>query len=177
MGIFDVVYTIPGLAVFAFLLTLPGIGIGLQPAVIALAGYSLFILVRNTVVAYNGVDPAIIEAAKGMGMSSAQRLWKVETPLAMPVILAGLRIATLSTIGLATIAAWVGAGGLGQLLREGIRNPSKLYAGVLCVALMAIGFDLAFRFVERRVGIPNPSRHRAPRALELGSDMAQPKEA
>src|SRR5206468_6774552 len=111
----------------------------------------LFVLVRNTMVAFDGLDPAVKEAALGMGMSATQILWRIEAPLALPVVLAGVRIATLSTISLTTVAAWIGAGGLGLLLKEGIDNPSKLYAGVILVALMAIGADLVFRFIEQRV--------------------------
>jgi osmoprotectant transport system permease protein len=168
-----VIYTIPSFAFFAFLV--PFTGIGARTAIIALTAYSLVVLVRNTMVGFNGVDPALVEAATGMGMSQVRRLWKVEIPLAMPVIVAGVRIATLSTIALATIAAWIGAGGLGQLLRDGIRTPSKLYAGVICVALMAIAADILFRAIERRV-----SAHKVPsvgRARMAAGDLLQPKEA
>ncbi|MFL5732346.1 MAG: ABC transporter permease [Chloroflexia bacterium] len=149
----DGIYTIPSLALFALLL--PFTGIGAQPAIIALVAYSLFVLVRNTMVAFDGVDPAVKEAAVGMGMDRRQVLWRIETPLALPVLLAGIRIATLSTIGLATIAAWIGAGGLGLLLKEGINNPSKLYAGVIVVGMMAVSADVLFRLIERRVSIPS----------------------
>jgi osmoprotectant transport system permease protein len=103
-----------------------------------------------------------------MGMSGAQVLWRIELPLALPVIVAGTRIATLSTIGLTTIAGWVAAGGLGQLLRDSLNNlnlasnQSKLYAGLLCIGAMAIGSDLLFRFIESRVGIPAAARRQTP---------------
>jgi osmoprotectant transport system permease protein len=171
LGVLDAIYTIPSLALFAFLLPLPFIRLGAQPAIIALVAYSLFALVRNTMVAFDGVDPAIKEAALGMGMSSSQILWRIEVPLALPVIIAGVRIATLSTISLTAVAAWIGAGGLGLLLKEGIDNPSKLYAGVIVVSLMAIGADLLFRVIERIVSVPAVRRTRRRTAL-----LAQPKQ-
>jgi len=149
LGVLGVIYTIPSFALFAFLV--PITGIGPQPAIIALVAYSLVVLVRNTMVGFNGVDASVIETARGMGMNGRQQLWRIELPLALPVIVAGMRIATLSTIGLTTIAAWIGAGGLGQLLKDGINNPSKLYAGVIAVGVMAIGADLLFRLLERGV--------------------------
>ena len=151
LGVLGVIYTIPSFALFAFLV--PITGIGAQPAIIALVAYSLVVLVRNTMVGFNGVDRSVIEAARGMGMNGRQQLWRIEVPLALPVIVAGMRIATLSTIGLTTIAAWIGAGGLGQLLKDGINNPSKLYAGVIAVGVMAIGADLLFRLLEKQVGV------------------------
>jgi osmoprotectant transport system permease protein len=169
--VLNIIYTIPSLALFAFLLLLPDMSIGTQPAVIALTAYALSVLVRNTMVAFNGVDPSVKEAARGMGMSGMQMLWRVETPLALPVIIAGMRIATLSTIGLATIAAWIGAGGLGQILREGINDPSKLYAGVISVAVMALAADLIFRAIERRLVMP--ISHRATAQVETGPELLE----
>lgn len=153
--VLDMLYTIPSFALFALLV--PIMGLGAQPAITALTIYSLFILARNTLVGYDGVDPAVKEAALGMGMDRRQVLWRIETPLALPVIIAGIRIATLSTVGLATIAAWIGAGGLGQLLRDSLGNldlainQSKLYAGLICIATIALSADLFFRLVERRL--------------------------
>lgn len=147
-----IIYTIPSFALFAFLV--PFTGIGAQPAIIALTLYALVVVVRNTMVAFNSVDPAVKEAARGMGMSSAQILWRIEIPLALPVIVAGMRIGALSTIGLATIAAWIGAGGLGQLLKDGINNSDKLYAGIICVGAIAVLTDLIFRLLERTVKVP-----------------------
>jgi osmoprotectant transport system permease protein len=105
-------------------------------------------------VAFNGVERTVKEAAVGMGMDSRQVLVKVEVPLALPVIVAGLRIGALSTISLATIAAWVGGLGLGQLLKDGINNESRLYAGIICIAGIAILTDVTFRLVERTVRVP-----------------------
>src|SRR2546426_420002 len=98
--VLSMIYTIPSLALFAFLLQFPFMDLGPKTAITALTAYSLFALVRNTMVGFNGVDPAVIEAATGMGMSGSQILWRIELPLALPVILAGMRIATLSTLSL-----------------------------------------------------------------------------
>jgi osmoprotectant transport system permease protein len=168
--VLSIIYTIPSFALLAFLV--PFTGIGTEPAIIALVAYSLFVLVRNTMVAFDGVDRDVIEAARGMGMSAAQLLWRVEAPLALPVIVAGIRIATLSTISLTTVAAFIGAGGLGQLLRDGINNPPKLYAGVIVVGLMAIGADLIFRLVGRTVSVPVARKTPQPALL-----LTQPKGA
>lgn len=156
LTVLGIIYTIPSFALFAFLV--PFTGIGAQPAIIALTAYSLVVLVRNTMVGFNGVDPMVKEAARGMGMSGAQMLWRIEVPLALPVIVAGVRIATLSTIGLTTIAAWIGAGGLGKLLKDGMNQPPMLYAGVICVGVMAVAADLLFRLVERAVAVEGKGR-------------------
>ena len=152
LGALGVIYTIPSLALLIFFV--PYFGIGPKPAIIALTAYALVVIVRNTMVAFNGVDPMVKEAARGMGMSGAQILWRIEIPLALPVTVAGLRIAALSTISLATIAAWISAGGLGQLLKDGINNPPKLVAGIVSVAAIAILTDILFRVLERTVRVP-----------------------
>jgi osmoprotectant transport system permease protein len=150
--VLGIIYTIPSFSLFVLLI--PIFDIGIKPAIVALTLYALVVVVRNTMVAFNGVDPAVKEAALGMGMNSLQILWKIEIPLALPIIVAGMRIGALSTIGLTTIAAYVGAGGLGGLLKEGINNTPKLYAGVICVAALAIMTDLLFRLLERTVKVP-----------------------
>lgn len=174
--VLGIIYTIPSFALFAFLV--PFTGIGDQPAIIALTAYALVVLTRNTMVGFNGVDPQVKEAAVGMGMSPALLLRKIEVPLALPVIIAGVRIATLSTIGLTTIAAWIGAGGLGQLLKDGMGDPtySKLWAGVILVGLLAVGSDLIFRFIESLVSIPTQDRGRL-FVRRAAIPAAQPKEA
>ncbi len=153
-----IVYTIPSFALFAFLV--PFTGIGVRPAIIALVSYALVVLVRNTMVAFNSVDPAVKEAARGMGMSRIQILWRIEIPLALPIIVAGMRIAALSTIGLTTIAAWIGAGGMGQLLRDGMNDPtySKLYAGIISIGAIAVVSDIIFRTISRLVSVPTGRR-------------------
>lgn len=153
LTILGIIYTIPSFAMFAFLVTLPFLGIGASTAIVALTAYALVVLVRNTMVAFNGVDRSVKDAAVGMGMSPRQVLMKIEVPLALPVIVAGLRIGALSTIGLTTIAAWVGGLGLGQLLRDGINNEAKLYAGIICIAAIAILTDLLFRLLGRTVRV------------------------
>ena len=158
LGVLDVIYTIPSFALFAFLV--PITGIGTQPALIALSAYALVVLVHNTMVAFNGVDPAVREAARGMGMDPWRALWRIEVPLALPIIIAGVRIAALSTVGLTTIAAWIGAGGMGQLLRDGMNDPtySKLYAGIISIGIIAVAADLLFRLLERLASVPTQQK-------------------
>jgi len=112
-------------------------------------------LVRNWVIGLTGIDPSIIEAAKGVGMSGWQRFWQVEFPLALPLLLAGIRLATLSTIGIVTIAAYINAGGLGTLLFVGVTtaNYQKILAGSIAVSLLAITANYLLRFLERRAEI------------------------
>lgn len=151
LGVLGVIYTIPSLSLFVLLI--PIMGLGFWPAIVALVAYAQIVLVRNTVVGLTGVDPSVIEAARGMGMSSSQRLFRVELPLALPLILAGVRVATLSIIGIGTIAAFINAGGLGTLLFDGVRsaNAEKILIGALAVALLAIGANGLLYLVERRV--------------------------
>ncbi|MGI8588989.1 MAG: ABC transporter permease [Chloroflexia bacterium] len=148
LGVLGVIYTIPSLALLAFLV--PFLHLGTVPAVTALVLYSLLTLVRNTAVGFGGVDPAVVEAARGMGMTSAQIFRRVELPLALPVIIAGMRITTLSIISLTTIAAWIGAGGLGQVLRDGVVNDDTnlQLLSVLAVTSIAVGADLIYRLIE-----------------------------
>ncbi len=148
-----VIYTIPSLALFGFMI--PIVGIGFTPAVIALTLYSLLAIIRNTAVGLDSVDEAIIEAARGMGMTNNQILLRVELPLALPVIFAGVRIAAVSTISLATLASFFGAHSLGSLIFEGIaagglRN-DKIAAGAMGAALLAIIFDQGIGRIERRL--------------------------
>jgi len=154
LGVLGVIYTIPSLALFVLLI--PLFGLGLKPAIIALVAYAQLVLVRNIVVGLTGIDPAIIEAAKGMGMNSWQRFSRVEFPLALPLMLAGMRLATLSIIGIGTIAAFINAGGLGRLLFEGVStgNRPKIVAGSLLVAVLAFGANGILHFLERRAILP-----------------------
>jgi osmoprotectant transport system permease protein len=147
-GVLGVIYTIPSLALFALLI--PLLGLGFWTAVVALAAYAQMILVRNTAAALAGVDAATVEAARGMGMSGAQTLWLVQRPLAMPVFVAGVRLATVSLIGIATIAAWINAGGLGSLVLDGIEHdyPDKAVAGAIAAVILAFAADYALRRLE-----------------------------
>ncbi len=153
LGLAGVVQTIPSLALFGFLIPLPLLGgIGARTAIVALAVYALLPILRNTHAGILSVDPAIVEAATGLGMTNRQRLWWVELPLALPVVLAGVRIATVVSIGLATIAAAIGAGGLGVLIYRGIAivDDRLILAGALPAALLALAADGLLGFVERR---------------------------
>jgi osmoprotectant transport system permease protein len=153
LGVLGVIYTIPSLSLFVLLI--PLVGLGTVPAVIALVAYAQLVLVRNIVVGLTGIDPAVIEAARGMGMSGWQRFARVELPLTLPLLLAGARIATLSIIGIGTIAAFINAGGLGQLLFEGVAtgNRNKIVAGALAVSALAIGANTILRLLERRAAL------------------------
>lgn len=148
LGFLGAIYTIPSLALFALLI--PYIGLGFWTAVIALAAYAQMILVRNTAAAITGIDAAILEAARGIGMNQWQTLMLVERPLAMPVLLAGVRVATVSLISIATVAAWINAGGLGALVLDGIEHdyPAKAVAGALAAVALALGADFLLRKIE-----------------------------
>lgn len=142
------IYTIPSLALFAFLI--PSIGLGFKTAVFALVLYSQMTLVRNMVTAIRGIDPSVIEAARGMGMDKWRITRHIILPLAIPVIIAGIRISTVMMIGIAAIAAYINAGGLGELIFEGLAqdHSGKIVAGTIAVALLSILADIVFRIVE-----------------------------
>ena len=150
MSVLGIFYTIPSLSLFVLLI--PVFGLGKTSAVIALVGYAQLLLVRNWIVGLSNVDPAMIEAARGMGMSNWQRFIQVEFPLALPMLLAGIRLATLSSIGIGTIAAFINAGGLGRLLFQGVTtaNYDKIVTGSLAVSILAIGVNYFLRFLEKR---------------------------
>lgn len=153
LGLVNIVQTIPSLAMFGFLLPLPLIGgVGKQTAILALTLYALLPILRNTVVGITGVDSAVRESAVAMGMTDGQILRSVELPLALPTILAGVRIATVTTIGTATIAAAIGGGGLGTFVFRGIAmaDTKMILAGAVPAALMAITADEVLEWVERR---------------------------
>ena len=152
LGTLGLIYTVPSLALYALLI--PVFGLGFWTAVVALAAYAQMILVRNVVAGIAGVDAGAVEAARGMGMTSWQVLWRVERPLATPVILGGIRVAFVSIIGIASIAAWINAGGLGTLLFAGIYqdNPQKIVAGAVACAALALAADALLRGVERASG-------------------------
>ena len=145
-----ILYTIPSLALFALLV--PITGLTLLTAEIALVSYTLLILVRNIVAGLEGVPADVREAADAMGYTSWGRLWRVELPLAVPVIVAGLRIATVSTIGLVTVSALIGQGGYGRLIEDGLRRffPTMYLTGAVLSVLMAILADALFVALQRR---------------------------
>src|SRR5205809_7398567 len=149
----NVVQTIPSLALFGFLIPIPFIGgIGVRTAIVALVLYSLLPIIRNTFIGISGVDPAIREAGRGMGMTGGQLLWKVEIPLAMGVIFAGVRVATVIGVGVATIAAAVGAGGLGMFIFRGISmvDSRLILAGAIPAAALALIADFGLGAIEKR---------------------------
>jgi osmoprotectant transport system permease protein len=151
VGAAALLYTIPSLALFAMLI--PLLGLGAKPAITGLVAYSILILVRNIATGLREVPAEIIDAATGMGFNRAQRLWRIELPLALPVIVAGLRIALVTQIGIATIAAYINAGGLGALIFAGInqRFPEKILVGAAVASLLAIAADRGLAHFERRL--------------------------
>lgn len=149
INITAVLQTIPSLALLG--LMIPLFGIGRIPAIIALVIYALLPILRNTYTGIKEVDPSLIEAARGIGMKTGRRLSKVELPLAMPVMMAGIRTAMVLIIGTATLAALIGAGGLGDLILLGIdrNNTSLILLGAIPAAILAIFFDVFLRILER----------------------------
>ena len=157
LGFANVFQTIPSLALFGFLIPLPFLGgIGARTAIVALVVYALLPVIRNTYTGIAGVDPAVREAGLGMGMRDRELLRLVDLPLAAPVILAGVRIATVVGIGTATIAAAIGAGGLGVYIFRGVAtvNDTLILAGALPAALLALVADAGLALVERRLRRP-----------------------
>lgn len=144
------VYTIPSLALMIVLI--PFTGLNARSVVVALVVYAQIILVRNVVAGLRGIDPAIVESARGLGMTEAQVWWRVQWPLALPVMLAGARIATVALVAMATVGALFGAGGLGQLLFEGIQQTGrydKIWAGTLALAGLALALNTGWAALER----------------------------
>ena len=154
LGVANVMQTMPSLALFGFLIPVPVLGgIGNRTAVVALVLYSLLPIIRNTYTGITGVDRAVVEAARGMGMTERQLLWKVEMPLALGVILAGIRVATVVAVGLATIAAAIGAGGLGTYIFRGLNmvNNQVILAGAIPAAVLALLADYGLGWIEHRL--------------------------
>jgi osmoprotectant transport system permease protein len=157
LGSVNIIQTIPSLALFGFLLPLPWLGARAERlAVAALAAYALLPIVRNTYTGILGIDPAVREAAVGMGLNPRQILWRVELPLTAPLIFSGIRIATVTAIGVATIAAAVGAGGLGELIFRGVAmvNNQLILAGAVPAAALALIADFGLGIIEQRLRYP-----------------------
>ena len=153
IGLANVLQTIPSLAMFGFLLPLPWLGErAARIAIVALTAYALLPILRNTYAGIRGIDPAVVEVARALGLTNAQRLFKVELPLAASFILAGLRTATVTCVGIATIAAAVGAGGLGELIFRGVASVDNrlVLAGAVPAALLALIADAGLGLLERR---------------------------
>jgi osmoprotectant transport system permease protein len=144
-------YTIPSFSMFALMIFVIGLSVGRTPAIIALVLYSLLVLIRNVVTGLDSVPPETKDAARGMGLTDRQILWKVELPLALPVIVAGMRIAFVTVIGIAVIGAYINAGGLGDLIFDGITRdfPTMYITGAILATLLAVGADLLFVGAER----------------------------
>src|ERR1700760_2982787 len=154
LGANNVVQTVPSLALFGLLLPLPWLGVRADRlAIAALTLYALLPIVQNTYTGIAGVDHAVRDAAIGLGLTPWQLLWQVELPLAAPVLLAGIRVATVITVGVATIAAAIGAGGLGEFIFRGLAmvDNNVILAGAIPAALMALFADLALSLVQRAV--------------------------
>lgn len=146
-----IIFVIPSLALFAFLI--PIMGLGMKPAITGLSSYCVLILLRNVVTGLRDVPDELLDAADGMGFSRWQRLIRVELPLALPMIVSGIRIALVTVIGIATIAAFIDAGGLGSIILAGIDQnfPEKIIVGGGLTALIAIFFDTVMTWLERRL--------------------------
>jgi osmoprotectant transport system permease protein len=156
LSLASVFQTIPSLALFGFLIPIPYLGgVGKRSAVVALVLYALLPILRNTYVGLTNIDPAVLEAAEAMGMTKAQVLLRVRTPLALAVILAGIRTATVITIGVATIAAAIGAGGLGEFIFRGVAMVSDavILAGAIPAAILALLADGLLALLERRLRV------------------------
>lgn len=153
IAVANILQTIPSLAMFGFLLPLPWLGErAARIAIVALTAYALLPILRNTYAGIRGIDPSVVEVAHALGLTGAQRLFKVELPLAASVIFAGLRTATVTCVGVATIAAAVGAGGLGELIFRGVASVDNrlVLAGAVPAALLALAADALLGALERR---------------------------
>ena len=151
VGIANTIQTIPSLALFAFAISV--FGIGADNAIFALSLYALLPIIKNTLIGIRNVSPTMIEAARGMGMSRTQIMFRVQIPLAISVIMGGVRIATVTAIGIATIATLIGAGGLGQLIYQGIgmMNYEMIFAGAICSAALALLADFLLGLIEKKL--------------------------
>ncbi|MBJ7222204.1 MULTISPECIES: ABC transporter permease [unclassified Brenneria] len=149
-------FSIPSLALFA--LFIPWLGIGPLPAIVGLTAYALMILVRNIATGFHAIAPEVLDAARGMGYGYWRRLWEIELPLALPFIVTGLRIAATTLIGIATVAAYINAGGLGTIIFAGLdqRYPEKILIGGGLTSLLAIGVDALFLLLQRRMARRRP---------------------
>jgi osmoprotectant transport system permease protein len=161
LGSLGILYTIPSLALIIFLV--PLFGLNATSVIVAMVLYTQVILVRNLTVGLDGINPAVLEAARGMGMSVWQRWWRVQVPLVLPVFVAGVRIAAVVSIAIATIGAKFNAGGLGKLLFDGIQTNryDKIVAGSIAVAVLAFAVNALLLWLEKR---SNPARRIAKNA-------------
>ena len=151
--LFSIVYSIPSIALFALMIPVPGMGLGRNTAITVLVLYNQFILLRNFITGLNGVDGAIVEAATGMGMTRAQLIFKVRVPLSLKPLFVGMRLALISTIAIAIIAAFIGAGGIGLLVTIGLEtgNNNRILWGVILSAGMGIITNAVLVFIEKKI--------------------------
>ncbi len=155
LGFASIMLTIPSLALFAIFISIPSIGIGDRGPIIALTMYSILPILRNTIIGLEDVDRAVIESAKGMGLNASQRLLKIELPLAWPIILTGIRVATLLNIGIAAIAPLVGGTGLGRYINDGLQrfpdvtSVERMWTGVVFTIALALVADIFFTLLRR----------------------------
>lgn len=151
IGIASVLQTVPTLALLA--LMVPLLGVGAMPAIVALFIYSLLPILRNTYLGMAGVDPNLLDAAKGMGMSTGQVIQKVQLPMAVPVIMAGIRLSAVYVIAWTTIAAYIGGGGLGDFIFNGLQTYRQdlIFGGTIPVIIIAIVMDFGFGYLEKRL--------------------------
>ena len=157
LAVANIIQTIPSLALFGLLLPVPWLGErAARLAIVALTGYALLPILRNTYAGIRGIEPSITEVARALGLTDRQLLFKVQLPLAAPFILAGLRTATVTCVGIATIAAAVGAGGLGELIFRGVASVDNrlVLAGAIPAALLALAADASLGLIERRFRTP-----------------------
>ena len=151
LGVSGVLYTIPTLALLALLI--PLVGLGKTNAIITMVAFSLLILIRNVATGLREVPAEVVDAARGMGMSARQVLWRIELPLALPVIVAGLRVAAVTVISVTVVAAYVNAGGLGAIILAGIQtdHAPKIWVGALTACALAVAVDLSLAYVQARL--------------------------
>jgi osmoprotectant transport system permease protein len=156
LGVAGLIMSIPSVAVYGILVSVPGLGLSRQSAVAALVLYAMLPIVRNVYVALNGVDPAVLEAAKGMGMSGRKILYRVQLPLALPVILSGVRVAVVMMVGIATLAVFIGERNLGVLIQQGLvrTRSDMIIVGAVIVSAFAVGIDYLFGRLERYLVSP-----------------------
>ncbi len=162
LGVAGVIQTIPSLALLAFMIPIPGLGLGTRSAIAALFLYAILPILRNTYTGIQEVDRGVVEAAVGMGLYDRQVLWRVELPLAMPTIMAGIRTSTVISIGIATLAAFIGAGGLGEPIVTGLQlNETQLIlSGAVPAALLAIVVDFVLERIEKAI-VPSGAKAKA----------------
>lgn len=151
MGLLGIIQTFPSFAILAFFI--PLLGIGKVPAIIALFLYSVLPILRNTYTGVNGLDPQLMEAGKAMGMTSFERIVQIEIPLAIPIIMAGVRLSIVYLIGWATLASFIGAGGLGDYIFSGLNlyQPEYIFAGAIPVTILAMLTDIVLGWIERKL--------------------------